>query len=276
MKPVYVSASFDDLRSRHIRLLQEAARTGPVCVQLWDDDVVRAATSAEPKFPLPERRYFVESVRFVAQVQPLAAADRGREAELAVNQSVPGAAWFVDERTANAVDERLVRASGGEYRVLSDAELAGFPEPMDVAGPQDSPPQPKVIVTGCYDWLHTGHVRFFEEVAELGELHVVVGHNANVRQLKGPHHPLFPEQERRYMAGAIRFVRRAYVSSGDGWLDAEPEIALIRPDVYAVNEDGDRPEKRTFCERHGIKYHVLTRRPKPGLEGRSSTALRGF
>jgi hypothetical protein len=78
------------------------------------------------------------------------------------------------------------------------------------------------------------------------------------------------------MAGSIRFVKLALISSGDGWLDAEPEIERLRPDIYAVNEDGDRPEKRQFCADHGIEYRVLQRRPKEGLPRRQSTDLRGF
>ena len=66
------------------------------------------------------------------------------------------------------------------------------------------------------------------------------------------------------------------MTSGRGWLDAEPEIRAIRPEVYAVNEDGDRPEKRRFCEENGIRYVVLKRAPKEGLPRRQSTDLRGF
>ena len=136
--------------------------------------------------------------------------------------------------------------------------------------------RPGILVTGCYDWLHSGHVRFFEECAAYGDLTVVVGNDQNVRALKGPDHPLFSEQERRFSAGAIRHVHRALIASGMGWLDAVPEIDRIRPAIYAVNEDGDKPEKRAFCDARGIRYLVLTRRPRPGLPARHSTALRGF
>ena len=132
------------------------------------------------------------------------------------------------------------------------------------------------MVTGCYDWLHSGHVRFFEEVSELGDLYVVVGNDANVRFLKGEGHPLYPQDERRYVVGAIRHVAQALVSSGMGWMDAEPEIATIGAEIYAVNEDGDKPEKRAFCDEHGLEYVVLKRVPKEGLPKRESTALRGF
>jgi hypothetical protein len=59
-------------------------------------------------------------------------------------------------------------------------------------------------------------------------------------------------------------------------MDAEPEIALVNPDLYAVNEDGDKPEKQAFCLEHGIEYVVLRRAPKEGLPRRQSTDLRGF
>lgn len=87
---------------------------------------------------------------------------------------------------------------------------------------------------------------------------------------------MYSEDERRYMANSIRFVKQALISSGDGWLDAEPQIQQIQPDLYVVNEDGDRPEKRAYCDQQGIEYRVLKRHPKPGLPVRQSTDLRGF
>ena len=78
------------------------------------------------------------------------------------------------------------------------------------------------------------------------------------------------------MVGAVKNVHRCLVSSGSGWMDAEPEIDAIRPTHYVVNEDGDQPEKRAFCAAHGIDYVVLERKPHAGLPARSSTALRGF
>jgi len=133
-----------------------------------------------------------------------------------------------------------------------------------------------VIVTGCFDWLHSGHVRFFEETSAFGELYVGVGHDANLRLLKGAGHPLFPEEERRYMVQSIRYVKEAVITSGDGWMDAEPEIQRLGIHAYAVNEDGDKPEKRAFCAEHGLEYLVLARTPAPGLPRRQSTELRGF
>jgi glycerol-3-phosphate cytidylyltransferase-like family protein len=113
-------------------------------------------------------------------------------------------------------------------------------------------------------------------VSEYGDVYAVVGHDANIELLKGKGHPQFSQDERRYVVGALKYVKQALVSTGNGWLDAAPEIEKIRPDIYAVNEDGDKPEKRDFCQQHGIQYLVLKRLPKTGLPARSSTDLRGF
>ena len=105
---------------------------------------------------------------------------------------------------------------------------------------------------------------------------MVVGHDENIRLLKGEGHPLFPQDERAYMVGSIRFVKQTLISSGHGWMDAEPEIAIIKPQIYAVNQDGNKPEKREFWKENGIEYSVLKRTPKEGLPRRESGVLRGF
>jgi cytidyltransferase-like protein len=158
-------------------------------------------------------------------------------------------------------------------RVIPNTALVGFPPVIETGLPTG---HKKVIVSGCYDWLHSGHVRFFEEVSTLGDLYVVVGNDANVTFLKGAGHPLFGQDERRYMVQAVRFVYRAYVSTGWDWLDYAPQVEAVHPDLFAVNDDGDRPEKRQFCQEHGIEYVVLKRTPKEGLPRRESTKLRGF
>jgi glycerol-3-phosphate cytidylyltransferase-like family protein len=87
---------------------------------------------------------------------------------------------------------------------------------------------------------------------------------------------LLPQEERRYLVGSITYVAQALISSGQGWVDADPEIQRLRPDIYAVNEDGDKGGKREYCAQRGMEYLVLKRLPAPGLPGRSSTDLRGF
>jgi cytidyltransferase-like protein len=278
-----VSGSFDDLRSRDVRFLDEASRLGDLHVCLWSDDTVRSLEGHEPQFPEAERLYLVESLRYVRRVTPVTGTF-GKD-KLPLSEGDLPDVWVVTAESDSDRKRSFCASRGIEYRVLGAEDLAGFPERAHrgcgAAWRRDEDRRPetsrkKVVATGCFDWFHSGHVRFFEEVCKLGELYVVVGHDANIRLLKGEGHPLYPQEERRYMVQAIRYVEQALVSSGWGWLDAAPEIATIRPDIYAVNEDGDVPEKREFCGRHGIDYVVLRRTPKAGLPRRQSTTLRGF
>ncbi len=279
MKRVVVSGSFDNVQARDLRLLEEASQLGAVTVLLWSDESVSAIKGEAPQFPLAERSYLISSVRYVERVVVAEGLSSGDQ--LARSEQTRADVWAVEEAGRSEAKAAYCRANGIELHPVSRTCLERFPSSEaypTFAGalPERAVGDKRVLVTGCFDWLHSGHVRFFEEVSQLGDLYAVVGHDANIRHLKGDGHPLLCQDERRYSVGAIRFVTRALISSGRGWMDAEPEIALIHPDIYAVNEDGDRPEKKNFCRSHGIEYVVLSRDPKPGLPARSSTDLRGY
>lgn len=268
---VVLSGGFDDLRSRHLRLLHEASKLGDLTVLLWPDEALARLTGRPPKFPLSERLYLLNAVRFVTRTLPVP--------ELAEPNALPEVkglqpqVWVDDEIDANPTRAAFCQNRGLEYHVLDSANLAGFPELPPLPS---RPGRKKVVATGCFDWVHSGHVRFFEELNAYGELYVIVGHDANIRLLKGDGHPLLSAAERRYLVGSIKYVKEALISTGHGWLDADPEIRRLKPDIYAVNEDGDKGGKRDYCGALGMEYLVLKRQPAPGLPSRSSTVLRGF
>ncbi len=272
-KTVVVTGSFDEFRSAHVRLLEEASKLGDVHVLLWPDEAVCAFEGHPPIFPQEERFYLLGADRYVSTVS-LATGQADRDA-LPEAAGIKPDIWVVDQRSDNPRRQAYCHEHSIEYRVLKKEDLKGFPV-LPLTPRSERSARKRVIVTGCFDWFHSGHVRFFEEVAELGDLYVVVGHDANIKLLKGEGHPMFPQDERRYMVQSVRFVRQALITSGHGWMDAEPEIAVLKPHIYAVNEDGDVPEKRAFCKEHDIEYVVLKRIPKAGLPKRQSTTLRGF
>ena len=131
----------------------------------------------------------------------------------------------------------------------------------------------KVFVSGCFDVLHSGHVRFFEEASQYGDLYVSIGSDKTVLELKN-RPTLYNEQERLYMVSSLKFVHRAFVASGSGKLDFENEIRQIKPDIFFVNEDGHSDEKQKFIESLGIRYVVSKRQTKENLPIRSTTSIR--
>ena len=131
----------------------------------------------------------------------------------------------------------------------------------------------RVFVSGCYDLLHSGHVEFFRQAAEYGDLYVGIGSDETILHYKN-HKTLYPEQERLFMVKAIRYVKDAYINQGSGILDFVPTLDIVKPDILLVNSDGDSDAKRQLCRERGMEYVVLERTPHEGLEGRSSTDLK--
>jgi cytidyltransferase-like protein len=128
----------------------------------------------------------------------------------------------------------------------------------------------KVMVSGCYDLLHGGHIAFFKTASAYGDLYVSLGRDENLLFLKGKN-PVFSEQERLYIVRSVRYVYDAFLASGTGLLDFEPDMKRIMPDIFIVNKDGHTPDKENLCRDLGIKYIVLERIPEPGLPVRSSS-----
>lgn len=133
----------------------------------------------------------------------------------------------------------------------------------------------KVFVSGCYDLLHSGHIAFFREASQYGDVYVALGSDKTVYDLKG-RPPINTEDERLYMVRSVKFVKDAFISRGSGMLDFISEFQALQPDVFIVNEDGNTFDKQNLCAEHGVKYIVLKREPHTGLAPRSTTDLRAI
>lgn len=131
----------------------------------------------------------------------------------------------------------------------------------------------KVFVSGCYDLLHSGHVEFFRQAAQYGELFVGIGSDETILHYKN-HKTVYSEQERLFMVKSIRYVKDAYINAGDGVMDFIPTLDIVQPNIFVVNADGGSDEKKRLCESRGIRYVVLQRDPHEGLSARSSTELK--
>lgn len=131
----------------------------------------------------------------------------------------------------------------------------------------------KVFVSGCYDLLHSGHVEFFKQASQYGDLYVGIGSDATIEEYKH-HKPMFPEQERLFMVQSVRYVKEAYINAGSGIIDFLPTLDIVKPDILLVNAEGGSEAKRKLCEERGMEYVVLERTPHEGLEARSSSNLK--
>lgn len=131
----------------------------------------------------------------------------------------------------------------------------------------------KVFVSGCYDLLHSGHVEFFKQASQFGDLYVGIGSDATYLEYKH-RKPMFPQEERLFMVRNIKAVKEAYINEGRGVIDFLPTLDIVKPDIFVVNAEGGSDTKRQLCEERGIQYIELQRTPAEGLQARSSSSLK--
>ncbi len=92
-----------------------------------------------------------------------------------------------------------------------------------------------ILANGCFDLIHSGHIRYLSGAKNLGGV-LVVGINSDrqVRNLKGDGRPYISEAERAEIISAFRFVDVVTIFD-------EPTVNEliddIRPDIHAKGTD---------------------------------------
>ena len=93
----------------------------------------------------------------------------------------------------------------------------------------------KVIVSGCFDLLHSGHIAFFREAASYGDLYVALGSDKTIFDLKG-RVPINTEKERLYMVRSVKCVKDAFISQSSPYLSASSVVVYLgNPGCKAFN-----------------------------------------
>ena len=92
-----------------------------------------------------------------------------------------------------------------------------------------------VFTNGCFDLLHPGHIRSFEQARALGDVLIVgVNGDAGVRALKGPGRPILPERERAEILAALESVDAVIIFQEE---TPREVIARLLPDVLVKGGD---------------------------------------
>jgi len=121
----------------------------------------------------------------------------------------------------------------------------------------------RVVATGTFDIIHPGHITFLREAKKLGdELIVIVAREKNVRHKPKP---VVPEEQRRRVVEAIKYVDKAILGDED---DMFRPIMELKPDVIVLGHDQhfDEDWLKEELRKRNLNCEVVRIRVKEALQ----------
>lgn len=119
-----------------------------------------------------------------------------------------------------------------------------------------------VLVGGCFDVLHPGHVIFLEKAKKAGDkLVVLLESDKNIQEHKGQNRPFFNQKERASVLKALKVVDQvislSYMKNDS---DYEELIKKINPDIIAATYGtSDNYLKERVAKLVGAKLIYVTK-----------------
>lgn len=123
-----------------------------------------------------------------------------------------------------------------------------------------------ILVGGCFDLLHYGHISFLKQAKTRGDkLVVLLESDEKVRKLKGDSRPIHNQSQRKEMLEALSFVDEVTVlpamTTDQDYVNL---VAQIKPDIIAITEgDPIVDKKREQANRFGAKLVIIPKTHTP-------------
>ncbi len=104
----------------------------------------------------------------------------------------------------------------------------------------------KVLVGGCFDILHFGHIHFLKSAKSLGNyLVVALESDANVKKLKGTQRPIHNQSQRKEALESLNFVDEVItLQEMKSDKDYEQLVIDVSPSILALTEGDPMIEKK--------------------------------
>lgn len=116
-----------------------------------------------------------------------------------------------------------------------------------------------VLVGGCFDILHRGHIFFLDEARKKGSLVVLLESDESVKKMKGQNRPINDQEDRALILSCLKMVN--YVINLNGILsnsDYDNLIREINPKFIAATEGDNKLEhKKRQAKEVGAKILLV-------------------
>lgn len=117
----------------------------------------------------------------------------------------------------------------------------------------------KVFVSGAFNVLHAGHIRFFEDARKLGDYLIVSYPPADLLWRLYDKKSVLDDADKKAVISSLSMVDEVVESEDDDpVLSFHSAVLKTSPQVLAVTTDDVHAEaKRRYCAEHGIEFVVL-------------------
>lgn len=123
-----------------------------------------------------------------------------------------------------------------------------------------------VLVGGCFDFIHFGHISFLTEAKKLGDwLIIALESDENVRRMKGEGRPIHNQTQRKEMLEALSCVDEVIalppMHTHQEYFDL---VTRVNPQIIAITEgDSLETNKREQATKVGAKLVVIPKVSTP-------------
>lgn len=111
-----------------------------------------------------------------------------------------------------------------------------------------------VLICGCFDMFHVGHLTLIEGASRFGNVYIGIGDDESIRDKKGDTRPIIPQKERQEILLGCRYVFEVKIFHFKS--DAEKAytdlLAWSKASVYACGPDHQQPVLFPLLEKRGI------------------------
>lgn len=109
-----------------------------------------------------------------------------------------------------------------------------------------------ILLGGCFDILHIGHLRFLKKAKKFGDI-LVVGINSDeiIKKYKGEHRPIVPEKQRAELLQSLSVVDYVFIARKVLYDDSN--LRKILPDILVFADEKEKIERRKKIAKDIIK-----------------------
>lgn len=166
--------------------------------------------------------------------------------------------------SATVTLEEIEEYEASLHKSSSDVHIKSFDEIVRIVSTCKTNNKKIIFTNGCFDILHTGHVKYLERAKSFGDV-LIVGLNsdASVKRLKGESRPINGQEDRAYILAALESVDYVVMFDDDTPYEL---IKLIEPDVLV--KGGDYKDKEVVGTEFARELRLVD-----FVEGKSTTSV---